>query len=109
MTPKQMQASPHKRKDAPFPLVEVIEPPLAVLLLHTTVGAPPGGPYRPSNREAFSCLLYLRDIAQASRDTLQNEVSYRYVCVDESTHRAVLGGALSPLRRYRAIWGVSLR
>ena len=49
-------------------------------------------------------------IAQLSRDTLQNGVSHRYVCVKLSTkggYRTILGGVLTSLKKYRAIWGIA--
>ena len=49
-------------------------------------------------------------IAQLSSDTLQNGVSHKCPCVKLSTKGGVshhLGGVLTSLKKYRAIWGIA--
>ena len=59
--------------------------------------------------KAFAC-LFLWGIARISRDMLQIGVSPRCVCVKLSTkrgYRTILGGMLTSLKKYRAIWGIA--
>ena len=54
--------------------------------------------------------LVCMGMAQFSHDGLRNEVLHGYVCANDNTKVGLVplfGGVLSPLRTYRAIWGIA--